>query len=275
MLYPHHLPALNSATKYPSIPTYHELDPATGGLLPGCVQFAGDVVATEKVDGTNARIVLLPDGQWLIGSRDGFLTARGDLVANPEFDIVATLRPIAARAARWLPAEGSPDGVVLFGELYGQRQLPRAREYSAAGAVGWRLFDVAHFPAEVKYATAEKAASLRQHGMQRFVDEVELAAVASTLGVELTPRLFTVAAEALPTGIAEMHSFLIEHVALTRAGLDCAGRGEGIVFRSPDRSVIAKARFENYRRTVQLASGSTPRQRREKALPGSARAVAG
>ncbi|MCU1617221.1 MAG: hypothetical protein JWO98_4761, partial [Frankiales bacterium] len=59
-LRPVDLAALNSATKYPSIPTYHELDPKNGGLLEIPTAFEGDVVLTEKVDGTNGRIVLLP-----------------------------------------------------------------------------------------------------------------------------------------------------------------------------------------------------------------------
>lgn len=51
------LGVLNSATKYPPIPTCHRLDPSNGMLLPEPVEFAGQVIATEKVDGTNGRIV--------------------------------------------------------------------------------------------------------------------------------------------------------------------------------------------------------------------------
>src|SRR3954470_23466594 len=64
------LRTVNSVTKYPSIPTYHELDPRNGGLLDTCVSFDGTVIGTEKVDGTNSRIILLPDGAWLLGSRE-------------------------------------------------------------------------------------------------------------------------------------------------------------------------------------------------------------
>lgn len=46
------LSALNSATKYPSIQTYHELDPKNGRLIDGsCQQFAGPVILTEKNPG--------------------------------------------------------------------------------------------------------------------------------------------------------------------------------------------------------------------------------
>jgi hypothetical protein len=41
------LRALNSITKYPSIPTYHHLNPANGDLLHDTVEFDGPVIGTE------------------------------------------------------------------------------------------------------------------------------------------------------------------------------------------------------------------------------------
>ena len=53
---------LNSMTKYPSILTYHTL--GDKGVLRETVQvpFAGRVLGTEKVDGTNCRLIFCPDG---------------------------------------------------------------------------------------------------------------------------------------------------------------------------------------------------------------------
>ena len=62
------LEALNSATKYPSIRTYHALG-ERGSLTEEVTGFHGDVVLSEKIDGSNSRIIRLPDGDWLIGSR--------------------------------------------------------------------------------------------------------------------------------------------------------------------------------------------------------------
>jgi hypothetical protein len=86
------LTALNSLTKYPSIPTHHELDPKNGGLLESATAFVGSVIGTEKVDGTNGRIIVLPDGNWIIGSREELLHARGDVIANPALGIATALK---------------------------------------------------------------------------------------------------------------------------------------------------------------------------------------
>jgi hypothetical protein len=77
------LDVLNSVTKYPSIPTYHALDPSNGGLLEEPVEYTGQVIGSEKIDGCNGRIVSLPDHTYLIGSREELLYAKGDLIGNP------------------------------------------------------------------------------------------------------------------------------------------------------------------------------------------------
>jgi hypothetical protein len=51
--------------------------------------FAGTVIATEKVDGTNSRVICLPDGCSLLGSREELLYGKGDLIGNPALGIKA------------------------------------------------------------------------------------------------------------------------------------------------------------------------------------------
>src|SRR5262249_26329407 len=82
---------LNSMTKYPSIPTYHLLG-EKGALLDERVAFAGRVLGSEKVDGTNGRVIFLPDGCWIVGSREELLLARGDLIGNPALGIADALK---------------------------------------------------------------------------------------------------------------------------------------------------------------------------------------
>ncbi|MEU4425522.1 hypothetical protein AB0F81_33285 [Actinoplanes sp. NPDC024001] len=77
-------------------------------------------------------------------------------------------------------------------------------------------------------------------------------AVAAKTGLELTPRLFTVDAAELPAGVAQMSRFLADRLPNTLVALDDTGHGraEGVVLRTEDRSVIAKARFQDYARTL-------------------------
>ncbi|WP_431881686.1 RNA ligase family protein [Micromonospora chalcea] len=251
------LAALDSATKYPSIPTYHTLQP-NGALLDEHIPFTGQVVVTEKVDGTNGRIVVMPDGRYVIGSRKELLTASGDLVANPVHGIVDTLRPIAEKVGSWVSDEESI--LVLYLEVYGGTQLPAARDYTGDGALGARLFDMVRIPdpAQVLSLPVEQIASWREHGGQRFFAEGALGAEALALGVELCPRLGVVAAEELPDTVDEAHAWMEQLLPRTQAALDpnAKGRPEGLVLRSLDRSTIAKLRFQSYRRTAQVRAGN-------------------
>lgn len=245
------LRALNSLAKYPSIPTYHELDPRNGGLLDSTVEFAGPVIGTEKVDGTNARIILLPDGSYLLGSREELLYAKGDLIGNPSQGIVASLK---AEAERLTPPSGNAPAGVFYLELFGGKIGGQAKQYSTTGTVGWRLFDIAYIGSLTERLSwpAERISSWRDNDGQAFANEDELAEEAEKTGFELTPRLFTVNAGDLPTGIDKMLAFLGAQLPGTGVALDDSAKGaaEGIVLRTANRSVIAKARFQDYERTL-------------------------
>lgn len=248
------LKALNSLTKYPSIPTYHELDPRNGGLLDNPVRFDGEVILTEKLDGCNARITLLPDGTYLLGSRENLLYASGDLIGDPALGIVDNLRDVAND----LPPIGSSfDGdtaMVFYLELYGGKIGSQAKQYSARGTVGWRLFDIATVAglAERLEWPAERISGWRDSGGQDFANEATLQADAEMAGLELAPRLTTTYGDVLPRTVDGMYELLKAQLPGTLVALDDSGKGaaEGIVLRSPDRRVIAKARFQDYERAL-------------------------
>ncbi|WP_405064682.1 RNA ligase family protein [Kribbella sp. NBC_01505] len=241
---------LNSVTKYPSIPTYHSLDPRNGGLLDERVPFAGPVIGTEKVDGTNARIVTLPDGSYLLGSREEFLYAKGDLIGNPALGIVAELRAVADA----LPVPAADRIEVRFLEVYGGKVTGASKNYTGDRRVGHRLFDAIHLTGYEDLLTQPRPAlsEWRESGQQPFLNEEELQKLATADGLTLTPRLFTLDATELPDGLEETQAFLSQHLPQTLSGLDDAAVGtpEGIVLRTPDRSTIAKARFQDYARTL-------------------------
>jgi hypothetical protein len=245
------LRALNSLTKYPSIPTYHLLDPRNGGLQDEVVRFSGPVVGTEKVDGTNARMILTPGGGWLLGSREELLHAKGDLIGNPSQGIVAALKPVVEALA---PVSGD-EIRVFYVELYGGKVGAAAKQYTSDPTrYGWRCFDVLALSDHAEQLTwpAERIAAWREGGGQPFLAEDDLAGAAREAGLELTPRLFTVDAGELPADIEKTSAWLAEQLPKTRVPLDAEapGKAEGIVLRSTDRSVIAKARFQDYARTL-------------------------
>jgi hypothetical protein len=245
------LKAINSMTKYPSIPTYHTLDPRNGGLLEEAVPFVGPVIGTEKIDGTNARIILLPDGTYLLGSREELLYGQGDLIGNPALGIVDALRPIADTL---LPIDRD-HVVVYYLEVYGGKVTAASKQYTGGGtSVGSRLFDIAVVDDYTDLLRSDPGlvARWRDGGGQQFHGEAALSNAAGAAGLELTPRLFEMDATILPTAIDETKAFLDRQIPATLAALDGAGTGraEGIVLRTPNRATIAKARFQDYERTL-------------------------
>lgn len=253
------LQALNSATKYPSIPTFHALDPKNGSLLEEPTTFEGETILTEKVDGTNGRIILMPDGDYFIGSREELLYARGDRIGNPALGIVDALKPLAARLK---PRDEHRQILTFFLEVYGHKVGGAAKQYTAAGNVGCRLFDIACVLPDVLDWPREQISSWREGSGQRFYAEGALRRAADAEGIELTPRLATLPADELPATVESTHGWLSVTLPKTLVALDdsAGGRPEGIVLRTKDRSVIAKARFQDYERTLKRrAQGSRGR----------------
>ncbi len=248
---PDQLRALNSATQYPSIPTYHvlgergRLTEERSTVLGG----SGDVLVTEKIDGTNARIVLPPVGVGapLIGSRTELLHYLDDVIANPAQGIVEAVRQIAVRIA----GAADPDAVtVVFGEVYGGKASAGSKNYSTAGAVGFRVFDVASVPVDVLDLGVARIAAWRDGGGQRFAAADALARFTAGHGLDPVPPLPGLAAP--PASVVDTEAWLRAAIDETHAALDGTGRGrpEGVVVRTPDRARIAKIRFEDYERTL-------------------------
>lgn len=252
------LAKLNSATKYPSILTYHEM--GDRGRLNPVVQVpfpAGEMIyVTEKVDGTNGRVIVLPQSAqiehyfprgYLIGSREELLSAQGDLVYAPDYRIVETLRPVADAL------RGHLDLIfVFFFEVYGG-DLPAAKQYTSTKAVSLRIFDVARVPLEVLEKPVAQIASWRDHGGQDFLTEEGLGAQTRSFAgkgvvVGRVPALAEI--PSLPTDVGATYEWLRN---FEKSRCDLGGGkslAEGVVVRTADRKAIAKIRFEDYERTL-------------------------
>ncbi|MFE0472433.1 RNA ligase family protein [Streptomyces sp. NPDC058947] len=239
------LPTINTATKYPEIPTYHTLG-ERGRLTDEVTTFDGPVILSEKVDGTNIRIIKEPGGDWIIGSREDLLTARGDRVANKFEGVVEALGDLP----EILPAPFE-NVRVYYLEVYGGRITGKAKNYSKSGATGFRIFDVAHVVPDIFLTDRETASIWRKNGGQKWMpwDQVQ-ALVGGLDGVEMVPEVGRCHSVDLPTGHQNTLDWLERMAPKTLCGLTEQGPAEGIVLRSPDRSRIAKARFQDYRRTL-------------------------
>jgi RNA ligase len=256
------LSRLNSATKYPSIPTYHKIGERGRLLDDRNVVFDDKVNVSEKIDGVNARIILPPWGRQggnpILGSREELLHYVGDLIYNPSEGIVDTLVPFLNLPAEPIPGtdmeqpralgQDSSNIVVIYGEVYGGTTTSR-KQYTCASVPGFRVFDIALIDPEVLDWPVEKISSWRQHGGQHFLDYVSMVELASDALFSVVPQI---AASYPPESIADTSSWLHRTISRSYAVLDdgAKGRPEGLVVRSNDRSKIAKIRFEDYRRTL-------------------------
>lgn len=253
------LTKLNSMTKYPSILTYHEM--GGKGMLTDSLTTSfpddADILVTEKVDGTNTRIIFFADGQYIIGSREELLYARGDLIGNPALGIVAAVKELATQLASLY--QNAEDRVtVVYGEVYGGNIGAAAKNYTDSKQVGFRIFDIVLFEKssfdDIIAREQAEIARWRDAGGQRFVDEATLMRNVSDSDGRLspTPRLGTIAGKDLPKSVQGMHELLAQLCPRTSCSLGGAteGKAEGIVIRAADRSAIAKIRFEDYERTL-------------------------
>ena len=244
---------LNSATKYPSILSYHQhgqkglltenlnCTPTTGAQsLLGC---------TEKLNGSNARSILFLDkGQWrfVIGSRETLLYTNGDFLMREEYSIVETLLPTAERLQRQKCYELNENAITTFYfEVFGDSTQPESKNYCGSHRPDFRLFDVSVVGREILDKPIEEIASWRERGGQTFLDEMGLQVIKNQLDLTLVPGKWGVQ---LPTSIEDTYNWLCGVMPETGCLLDSTGKGkaEGVVVRNSDRSFITKIRFEDY-----------------------------
>ena len=105
--------------EYPKIDTLFERDPASFVVDPAKLKASvlgtiNEWDVTEKIDGTNIRVMLSKDGAVSFGGRTDAASIPGDLVQY----LVRTFQQDTLKSALWLNSE-EPVGVVLYGEGYG------------------------------------------------------------------------------------------------------------------------------------------------------------
>jgi hypothetical protein len=252
---------LNTATKYPSIPTYHKmLDRGLLGSERVAFPASEEVLVYEKIDGCNGRLTVLPNGDWLLGSREEWLTCDGDRLANPALGMAEALSPFVKKLAYGLFSFVPEDTVyTAYFELYGGRETGSWRHYATEPTPSIRFFDVSSVSCAQITGDREALSRWRDQGGQTFLKVEDAAMIAISLGVGIAPFLGPVVGQ-LPTTHAETLAFLVQVAPHTRCSLDDTSRGkaEGVILRTRSRSVIAKLRFEDYERTLRRVAKEKP-----------------
>lgn len=254
---------INSITKYPSILTYHQLG-QKGRLQEDRIDtsiFADDEVVNlyEKIDGENSRIIFLGDGEevdYLIGSREDLLFAKGDRIGNPSGNIAKYFEPLAEEMT--IKLKGLKGLLVTYFESYGGKTR-KSKEYTTDRTQYGRLFDLFFLDIDeledLLKLPLDKIASWRDNGKQPFYDCDNRSEFVELYSLPTSPLLKTIQGSEMPKTIDETNLWL-QQFSETKVGINTTGKSEGVIARSKNRSKITKIRFEDYERTIKFLARS-------------------
>lgn len=253
------LKKINTLTKYPSILTYHKLG-ERGRLTEELSEDKGfhdsdKVYVYEKVDGENSRIILFKNSyneiDYLIGSREELLYAKGDRIGNPYGNIAEFLRPLADQIQEGIFLKGDWALTAIYQESYGGK-TKAASNYTDRKTQGYRVFDVFSLNQveldSLMDLSQEKIAEWRDQGKQPFYNEVEKKRFVDSHKLEYAPLLDIVKGINFSKALDGTFEIL-KQFDKTQVGIDSTGKSEGIIVRTSDRKQIRKIRFEDYERT--------------------------
>lgn len=238
---------LNTLTKYPSILTLHKI--GAKGRLSDVISIdldEDDLFATEKIDGTNVRIIILED-EYIIGSRENLLYHCDDLFFDPAQGIVESLDLKFIKETDKL--------TVIFGELFGGKITANSKQYGTE-KTGFRVFDIAVMEdLSILNNSVGDISRWREHLSddgrlvygQKFWTGEELCSFG---GLDLVP--YVPSFKITDTSHRGIYESMISAIPETLVPLSDSAkmRPEGLVLRNNDRSKIVKLRFEDYRKAL-------------------------
>jgi ATP-dependent RNA circularization protein (DNA/RNA ligase family) len=198
---------INDMLEYPKIETLYQRDKTTNKVITNQLRFPefGNIrrwQITEKVDGTNVRVGLLPEGVVRYGGRTDNAQMPAKLIDYLQQTF--TLEQLQAVFKESLESE-----IVLFGEGYGEK-IQKGGSYRQG--MSFRLFDVLVG--------------------EWWLEPEAIADVATKLGIFTVPILGEI--DALPSQADELKQ-LLGHDGNSTVAIQDGGRGvraEGIVART-------------------------------------------
>ena len=243
---------INTLTKYPSILTLHKLN-EKGRLTRG---FTTNIekekmYASEKIDGTNVRIILYKD-EYLIGGREFILYHSQDLYFDKSQDIVEGIKKLVN-----FPKHTKPF-VVVYGEFFGGKTSSNSKQYGK-DKNGFRVFDIAIFkdlsilelPQHEISKWREKETENGIAYGQNFVPKKDLEFILKEIEFEadIVPSIeFETGDMSIETIRENLRKFLPKtNVALSE---QAQGQAEGIVLSNEKRTKVVKLRFEDYEKVI-------------------------
>ena len=252
------LDKINSLTKYPSILTYHELG-SKGGLKNELCEgksFPEDEVVeiTEKVDGSNSRIIIL-NSDFIIGERERLSYAKGDRIITAE--IVPTVLDVANNLD--FSQFDENELYVIYGETYGYKINGDKSYINGSRKRKYRVFDIWSMGLdsldEVLSKDNSQIASWRDNIGQPYYYTDDLQGFCEILNLDRTPVLAKMNGKDIPKDAIETKKWM-EQFRKSQSILDEEtedmnqrfGRAEGVVIRTRKRDLIRKLRFDDYQK---------------------------
>ncbi len=243
---------INTLTKYSSILTLHQFGERgrfTNDLTT-TISLSDELFATEKIDGTNVRIICLGN-EYLIGSRGFILHYSEDLCYNPSQSIVENIKKLVNIPTSFRNL------TIIYGELFGGKVSKNSKQYGAKDELGFRVFDIAQIKdLSILEKNQEEISKWREHqtsdGLvygQDFLSVSALQEHCNRLNLPIVPRLNINIPDWSHQSVL---AYLNQEIPQTNVALSAqAGmKPEGIIVRNADRSKIVKLRFEDYKRTL-------------------------
>ena len=239
---------INTLTKYPSILTLHRLGEKGRLKNEFTTQIQNEkMYATEKIDGTNARIICY-GSEYLIGAREFILHHSDDLYFDNAQEIVTGLKSLNVDIPK------TEKLTVIYGEFYGGKTSANSKWYGKEKN-GFRVFDIVVYEdlsilekdlSEIsKWRETETEDGIK-YG-QNFISRLEMKTKFPKF--EFVPLIeFDLGDMSHKNIMDNLNKFIPKTtVSLTETALN---KAEGLVLRNDNRSKIVKIRFEDYERSL-------------------------